>query len=145
MDKLDLNMVFSEEFLKTDFPRKRVILKDYLLEENILVEMTQRKINLEQVKEIFIGQDALCFEDHQQDSEGSGYRWYLSSNDTSEKLKSITANKFYKILDIRDNDEDIVIKINSDSGRKSWVMASRFLYGEVVLRKLRAEKLKQLF
>lgn len=159
MENLDLNMVFSEAFLKTSFPKKRVILKDYLLEEAIEKDITescknitfnnhtQRVATTKSVMEKWIGQNALCFHDKQQDDEGSGHRWFLHGKDTDEKLKSITANKFYKILDVKENDltGDILIKIDSDSGRKSWVMANRFLYGDVVLRKLRAEKLKQLF
>lgn len=161
MEALDINEVFSEDFLKKSFPEKRHILKEFLLEE-IVEKHIQEKINKmkisssysEQVDTLrqntlreYVDKMALCYEDRQQDSEGSGYRWFLSGNDTSQKLKSITSNRFYKILDINYNSQtdDMVIKISSDTGRKSWVMANRFLFGDAVLRRLRAEKLKNLF
>lgn len=127
MKQADYKTIFSEDFLKKKFLEKRILLNDFTLDNH----------------EIKIGTEALCFEDKKANDEGRGSKWFLSDIDTTQKLKSITSNKFYKILDVK-NDRDLLIKIEGDSGRKTWVQANRFLIAESVLRRLRKEKLKRL-
>jgi len=124
---VDTNLIFSDDFQKKEFYEKRRIIKDFLLDS----------------KPIEIGDEALCFHDLKLDDEGRGSKWFLSGNDTHEKLKSVTFKKFYKILDTKD-DNEVLIKIEGDTGRKTWIQANRFLSTNSVLTYLRKEKLEKL-
>lgn len=142
MEELDLNRIFSDEFLKKSFPEKRGLLSDYLLKSGVHYNDTTD--TMDEYQNFKVGDWVLCYEDRVQDSEGSGHRWYMSGNDTKQKLKSITGNKFYEILDFDYKNGDLLIKIKGDTGRKSWVQANRFLVAEAVKKRLRKEKLKKL-
>jgi len=96
------------------------------------------------VNDYKINDIVLCFEDRQIDSGGTGSKWFMNGNDTNQKLKSVTANTFYSILNIKETDLNLLIKIQGDIGRKIWITAIRFLMADSVKQKLRFEKLKRL-
>jgi len=138
---LNLNEIFSLEFLKKSFPEKRNLLKEFHLKGKMEYDATKQ--GMEYDYNFKVGDSVLCFEDKNADDEGSGHRWFMSGNDTSQKLKSITANKFYEVIDMKD-DDDLLIKIMGDTGRRTWVQASRFLIGSAVTKRLRKEKLEKI-
>lgn len=138
---LNLNEIFSPEFLKKSFPEKRNLLNEFHLKGN--VQFDDKTQDMGYKYNFKIGDSVLCFEDKNANDEGSGHKWYMSGNDTSQKLKSITSNKFYEVLDMKD-DGDLLIKIMGDTGRRSWVQANRFLIGSAVTKRLRKEKLDKI-
>ncbi len=118
---LNLNEIFSIEFLKKPFPEKRNLLNEFHLKSKI--QYVESSDNIEYEYNFKVGDSVLCFEDKNADNEGSGYRWYMSG---------ITVNHFYEVLEIKDG-KDLLIKIMGDTGRRSWVQANRFLIGSIVM------------
>lgn len=138
---LNLNEIFSEEWSKKPFWEKRDILNEFHLKGEMQFNQTTQ--NMEYDYNFEVGESVLCFEDKNIDDEGSGHKWFMSGNDTTKKLKSITINKFYNVLEIK-NDNDLLIKIMGDTGRRTWVQANRFLIGLSVTKRLRQAKLDKI-
>ena len=138
---LNLNEIFSPDFLKKSFPEKRSLLSEFHLKGKM--QHNPATQSMEYDYNFKVGDSVLCFEDKNADDEGSGHKWFMSGNDTSQKLKSITANNFYEVLEIK-NINDLLIKIMGDTGRCSWVQANRFLIGSAVTKRLRQAKLDKI-
>ena len=138
---LDLNEIFSEKWSKKPFIEKRNLLNEFHLKGKMLFNVNTKKF--EYNYNFKVGDSVLCFEDKNLDDEGSGHRWFMSGNDTTIKLKSITINKFYKVLEIK-QDTDLLIKIMGDTGRQTWVQANRFLIGLSVTKRLRRANLDKI-
>lgn len=114
------NLLKNENFLKKDQFEKRKILSKYILTD----------------KDCHIGRKVLCFEYETVVKQKFKYEDYVKGR----KGCDVTIGKEYNILEHKEGK----IKIESDSGKKSWFTLNRFLYPLNIERREKLEKLEIL-